>query len=95
MNLNVIIYVLIFFSLCKQIEVKFFHVYYPELYYGLRNSMLKKIIYEDKSKAKTIIQQTKMAYNKVLSTFYEYQSKYYELSESDKIIIETLLSLNL
>jgi len=94
MNQNIIIF-LFLLSLCKQIEVKMFHVYYPEIYYGLRNTMLKKIIYEDKSKAKTIIQQTKMAYNKVLSTFYEYQSKYYELSESDQLIIETLLSLNL
>ena len=95
MNQNIIIYVLIFFSLCEQIEVKVFHVYYPEIYYGFRNSILKKIIYEDKRKAKTIIQQTKIAYNKILSTFYDYQSKYYELSESDQLIIETLISLNL
>ena len=95
MNQNIIIYGLILFSLCKQIEVKMFHVYYPEIYYGFRNTILKKIIYEDKRKVKTIIQQTKFAYNRILSTFYEYQSKYYELSESDQLIIETLLSLNL
>jgi hypothetical protein len=94
MNQNIIIF-LFLLSLCKQIEVKMFNVYYPEIYYGFRNTILKKIIYEDKRKVKTIIQQTKIAYNKILSTFYDYQSKYYELSESDQLIIETMLSLNL
>jgi hypothetical protein len=65
----------------------------PELYFTIRNNILKKIIYEDKMKAKIMINKIKFIYNRILSTYYEVNEKYYELTEADKTIIDIILSL--
>lgn len=70
-----------------------FRIYYSEIYYNMRNSMLKKIIYEDKMRAKMIVKTTKMFYNKLVSKYYEMNEKYYTLNENDRTLIETILSL--
>ena len=68
---------------------------YPhtELYFTIRNNILKKIIYEDKIKAKVMINKIKFIYNKILSNYYEVNEKYYELSDADKSIIDIIISL--
>ena len=66
----------------------------PEVYYIIRNSILKKIIYDDVTRAKIVINNTKIFYNKLLSKYYEINEKYYSLSENDRTIIETLFSLS-
>jgi hypothetical protein len=65
----------------------------PEVYYIIRNRVLKKIIYDDASRAKIIIKSTKLFYNKILSKYYEMNANYYSLSEEDRTIIETIISL--
>jgi len=65
----------------------------PELYFTIRNKILKKIIYEDKMKAKIMINKIKLIYNRILSTYYEVNEKYYDLTDADKTIIDTILSL--
>jgi len=62
-------------------------------YYVIRNNILKNIILSDIQRAKNLIKSTMLIYNRALSKYYELNEKYYSLSENDKILLETILSL--
>jgi len=65
----------------------------PPIYYVIRNKILKKIIFTDIDKAKILFNKLKIIYNASLTKYYEINDKYYSLSETDKTIVETVLSL--
>ena len=69
------------------------HIINSEQYFTIRNSILRKLIHDDVYKAKLIIKSTKFFYNKLLSKYYEINEKYYCLTEEERNIIETIISL--
>lgn len=92
--MNVYIHVIFLFSYVAFYVHAHLSIYPPtQLYFTVRNNILKKIIYEDKIKAKFIINKIKFIYNRILSKYYEVNEKYYDLSDADKSIIDTVLSL--
>lgn len=62
-------------------------------YYIIRNSLLKKIIYNDVYCLKNVIKQTKIIYNKLITKYYETNDKYYSLTENERAVIEAVISL--
>ena len=62
-------------------------------YYVIRNKILKKIIFTDIDKAKMFFHKLKIIYNTSLRKYYEINDKYYSLSETDKTLLEALLTM--
>ena len=89
--MNVLISLLLI-SFIAQTSCKL-HIIKSEQYFMIRNSILRKLISDDVYKAKLIIKSTKFFYNKLLSKYYEINEKYYSLTEEERNIIETIISL--
>jgi len=83
---------LVLLSFISQISCKLYIIKTKE-YFMIRNTILKKIIRDDIQRAKLIVKATKFFYNKLLSSYYEANEKYHSLSEEDRTIIETIISL--
>lgn len=69
------------------------HIIKPEQYFIIRNNILRKIINDDIVRTKLIVKSTKIIYNKILTKYYDFNQKYYNLSEDERAIIEAVLSL--
>ena len=74
-------------------QTKIMSIPYPDTYYIIRNCVLKKVIQEDPIRAKIFINKTKIIYNKILSNYYDIHDKYYSLSDTDKTLLEALLTM--
>jgi len=74
-------------------QTKIMTIPYHETYYTIRNIVLKKVIQEDPTRAKIFINKTKFIYNKILSNYYDIHDKYYSLSDTDKTLLESLLTM--
>ena len=61
----------------------------------IRNSFLRIVIANDYKKTKKVVSSIKnYFYNKTLTTYYNISEKYYALSEDDRVLIETIISLS-
>jgi hypothetical protein len=65
----------------------------PEQYFIIRNNILRKIINDDIVRTKLLVKSTKIIYNKILTKYYDFNQKYYSLSEDERAIIEAVISL--
>jgi hypothetical protein len=78
--------------------VKSNKMYYNEYYLITRNNFLRALLTsKEYKKTKMLINKTSYIcdniYNKILSGYYDLNGKYHSLSEDDKTIIETIISL--
>ena len=92
MNFSILLIIFCFFNKIINSNSKL-QIINQESYYIIRNSLLKKIIYNDIYRLKSVIKQTKIIYNKLITKYYETNEKYYSLTENERAIIETVISL--
>ena len=78
---------LLLFMYCIQIANAINHI-------AFRNSFLRVIISNDYKKTKNTFRIMKtFLYNKTISAYYDISHYYYTLSEDDKTLIESIISL--
>ena len=83
---------------CLRHFTKSNRMHYNDYYLMTRNNLLRTLLSTTEyRKTRVLLNKTtdlyNNIYNKILSMYYDTNGKYYSLSEDDKTIIETIISL--
>lgn len=64
-------------------------------YTQFRNHSMRIILTEDYKKSKVLFKNVKVFYNKLFSMYHDINNKYYSLSENDRTLFESIISLSI